>query len=228
MCEACNEPGSVGTCVTVAGKPRSKRTCSGTGACAEAICDGFTATSCGKFAHAFETKCAESSCKGALFTSSGYCDGRGTCAVPTTASCAPYACDPNGCLTSCSTAASCAEGFLCKDGKCVAPDGSATCVDDGLSSKSGTDGTTKPCAPYRCAPTGLCGGKCDTSLECAPGFSCDEAHTGVATGGGGDGGGCAMSDPAAPRSDGGSLLAVLAGLCVIGVARRPRSRGRSR
>ena len=219
-CESCNEAGSVGTCVTVAGKPRGTRTCGGSGTCAEAICDGFTPRSCGKFAHAFETKCAEPTCSGALFTTIGYCDGRGACAVPTTASCAPFACDPNGCLTTCTTKAGasvgCAEGFLCKDGKCVAPAAGAICADDGLSSRSATDGASKACVPFRCTAEGTCGIKCSSSLECAPGFSCDDSGACVgAGGGGGDSGGCAFVIATAAPDETYSMLGLLTTLLAL-------------
>jgi hypothetical protein len=191
VCESCNEPSTSGKCTTVAGKPRGARMCTGTG-CAEAQCDGVEATTCSAFAHGFETKCAEPTCAGALFTAGGYCDGKGTCATPMTASCAPYACDPIGCLTSCSSDASCAKGFACKDGRCVTPELVATCVQDGIASQA-SDGTIKDCAPYRCGAEGTCLQQCASSVDCGPGAVCDTAagtcSTPVAT----DEGGCSTS-----------------------------------
>ncbi len=171
-CEACDVAGSVGKCVTIAGKPHGARSCATGTTCAEATCDGFEPKSCQRFAHAFETTCAAAKCDGALFSAPGFCDGKGACAVPTTASCAPFACDPNGCLTSCTTDASCAKDFLCKDKKCVGPENGAVCVDDGLGSKA-VDGKIKDCAPYRCSKDGTCGQTCGSAAECAPGDSCD-------------------------------------------------------
>ncbi|MGZ3455016.1 MAG: hypothetical protein ACXVEF_35765, partial [Polyangiales bacterium] len=206
-CESCNEVGSVGTCVTVAGAPRGSRSCGGAAGCAEATCDGFEPKSCLKFAHAFETKCAEPKCDGALFTSSGYCDGKGSCSVSMTASCAPFKCDPSGCLTSCSSDASCAMGFLCKDGKCVAPEAKATCVDDGLSSQA-ADGTKKDCAPFRCGTEGTCLKACSSSVDCAPGKSCDTATGACLEPTSADSGGCAFSSTRQPMSFFAMLLAM--------------------
>jgi hypothetical protein len=220
-CEACNEPGSVGTCTTVAGTPRGARTCGGTG-CAEATCDGFEAKSCQKFTKAFETRCAEPVCMGALFTAPGYCDGVGGCAVPKTASCAPYACDVNGCRTSCASDASCAMGFLCKDGKCVAPELKASCDENGLGS-IGADGERKDCAPYRCGAEGTCLKTCASSLDCAPGSACD-VSSGACTAAASEdtGGGCSLARPSADRDGALGVLLVIAGASFLR-RRRPGS-----
>ncbi len=187
-CEACDVAGALGTCTTVGGKPHGARACAGGSTCAEATCDGFEPKSCQKFAHAFETKCSEAKCDGAIFSSPAFCDGRGACSTLKPSSCAPYACDAKGCLTACTPSAGCASGFTCKDGRCVGPDNAAACVSDGLSSKA-ADGTVQDCSPYRCGDKGTCFPRCDSATQCAPGFSCDPSGNCVPPSGN-DSGGC--------------------------------------
>lgn len=216
VCESCNEPGAVGICTTIAGKPRGARTCGGEAGCAEKACDGYEPRSCARYLRAFETSCAASKCEGAIYTAASYCDGRGGCGASSPVSCAPYACDPSGCLSSCVDDKACATGFACKDGHCVQSDLKATCVDDGLSSQSAA-GTRKSCAPYRCGAEGTCLTRCTSSLECQPGAACD-VGSGVCSvpSTGDDGGGCSFGSSGA---DSGWFL-VFAGL--LGTALRRR------
>ncbi len=220
-CEACDVPGSVGTCKTIAGKPHGARACATGTTCAEATCDGFEPKSCAKFAHAFETKCAEPKCDGAIFSSPSYCDGKGGCSAPTTASCAPFACDSNGCLTTCTSDASCAKSFTCKDHTCVAAENGAVCVNDGLGSK-GVDGAVKDCSPYRCDVKGTCAQSCDSAAQCAPGFACDPSGQCVAAASGSSGG-CVVGSVSTTTTE--TAAYALAFVAALGLARTRRRRG---
>ena len=113
-CQACDLPGSVGTCTTLttgqphhtidAPSPRSSP-CPGSGACV-GYCDGTSATTCS----ASTTLCAFAVCdKSNNYTlDQGASCSQGSCPAQTQKSCAPFACVSAACRTSCDTNADCA------------------------------------------------------------------------------------------------------------------------
>jgi len=94
QCQACDEPGSVGTCVTIMGQPHGSRP-----PCPADFCEEDIAYS-------------DSSCRGGL-----ECEADST-------PCTPYACDETTCHNGCLSTQQCAEGFICRvdDGNCVSTD----------------------------------------------------------------------------------------------------------
>lgn len=129
QCEACDNPGSVGTCSPTRGAPRGSRpACAGMGVCAGS-CDGSSRTSCAYPGSG--TECRAASCADGVATNRGTCDGMGLCTMPTTTMCRPYTCDGTQCRSSCTTASDCIEGFQCQMGRCV-PRGNlgAPCTSD--------------------------------------------------------------------------------------------------
>jgi MYXO-CTERM domain-containing protein len=180
QCQACNTPGSVGTCSAIKGNPVGGRpTCNGGGTPCAGSCDGVGAACTYP---SIGTDC------GTMCTDGKYvekkCDNKGACVAKDPVSCNNYACETTGCKNACTTKSDCATAdFDCKDGKCVPPP-TAVCADDGVHIQQGD--TTTDCTPRRCK-----GGKCvetcvDSASDCAPNYVC-----------GGDG----KCTPAAPTSE---------------------------
>ncbi|MBI2391626.1 MAG: hypothetical protein HYV09_18705 [Deltaproteobacteria bacterium] len=221
QCQACDVPGSVGKCSPVSGEPhgtRAKCDSGGGDVCKALACDGSKdVIKCVGFVAGPTTECRASSCSGSTFVPAGVC-GAGTCPAPEPKSCAPYACDAKGCLTTCAGNDQCAAGNVCKDAACVP---GATCSDDGLSSVS-KEGTTS-CSPYRCGGDGRCPTTCVGSDQCAPGFVCDTGGRCVAaptpTE---DGGGCIAGRGTSGGGAAALLLALLAAARRRGATHRPR------
>ncbi len=201
QCEACDVPGSLGTCSPVTGAPHaSRRACGGSGVCA-GTCDGMNRAAC-TFPND-QTMCGMPTCAMGTETPVATCDGRGVCVTPMTRACGRYACGPTACRTSCDTDVECAEGNFCREGMCIArqPNGGActvaaqcvsgNCVDGVCCNtacngqceacdNSGSVGTCSPSmgAPHgarpACAGMGACAGTCDgaSRTNCAyPGSS---------------------------------------------------------
>ena len=124
-CEACNVPGSEGTCSPVFGPPANtpfgptKRVCARAGLddpeCA-GQCDGRHRAAC--VPASVTATCGPETCNDGVATLRGTCDGYGRCTFVTQA-CAPYACAPNGCRVDCTAPHHCAAGADCVDGRCV-------------------------------------------------------------------------------------------------------------
>jgi hypothetical protein len=168
QCQACAEPGSVGTCIAVKGTPRLPRTgCAGAGGTCGGQCDGVNLAAC---AYPSAGKVCGGGCADAKIA---VCDSSGACLAP--AACAGnLACDAvtGGCKSACVVDPDCAVGFVCTSGKC-APKGVSTCSADGTQSIPGGDaGPPQTCAPYRCA-SGACAVLCTTTDDCAVGYQCD-------------------------------------------------------
>ena len=121
-CQACDLPGSVGTCCSVPAGQDPAKECTGQHAKCGGACDGK-----GACAYALiSTTCASASCKaGSLMRH--LCDGKGACGSKTE-TCGGYVCETGGqkCKTSCGGEPDCTTGFFCLQGKCVgqAADGS--------------------------------------------------------------------------------------------------------
>ena len=117
QCQACNEPNQAGTCVTVAGAPRSGRpACSGTGDC-QGTCDGTAANYC-SMPDTSKT-CAAGTCASGTATAASTCDGMGTCQAGMETSCGAYTCGTDTCKTTCTVVEDCAAGYDCAGDACV-------------------------------------------------------------------------------------------------------------
>jgi len=206
QCEACDATGSVGQCKAVTGGPHGSRpACNGSGTC-QGSCDGADPTKCAFPGSA--TSCATASCTGDVSQPAGSCDGTGSCTVPATKNCAPYACDSatGACKTTCAATADCSQGATCDSttGQCTTA--SATCQD--AYTVKLANGQTQSCSPYKCVG-GACQQQCATSGDCAPGYECQgtacvptsDAGTG---GGSGTGGASSGGSSSGGSSSGGA------------------------
>jgi len=173
QCEACDASGSVGKCTPISGDPHGIRaTCDAGGGdvCKAASCDGAKdTTKCVGFENGTTTRCKDATCSGTTFTAASTCDGLGGCKAPPSTACIPYVCEATGCRKSCESDAHCDSKFKCVKGECVE---GARCTPD-FSASIGKDGSTTPCAPYRCGSDGKCKQGCATADDCAPDYSCD-------------------------------------------------------
>lgn len=155
-CEACNESGTVGTCVVVSGKPRGARAgCPGSGACG-ATCDG-TSTSC-TYPGA-STLCVSPSCTAGTAIPATGCNGAGSCPAATPIVCGLYACGAVGCKTTCAVDSDCASTAFC-------------------------DTTTNSCVAKKssggaCSAASNCKPASDGFGHCESGVCCDRACDGV-------------------------------------------------
>jgi len=169
QCEACNVPGSVGTCVAVSGAPKGDRAaCAAAGATCGGVCDGAYRIACAYPDTA--TSCVPQSCIGGTKTVAVGCDGSGNCPAPQTIECTPATCNATGtdCASSCGNDTDCA-AFpakpYCDHGACAAkkPVGRACiassecgrgfCV-DGVCCDQACQGQCQACdiTPGTCAP----------------------------------------------------------------------------
>ena len=114
QCQACDEPGSVGTCTTIMGQPHGDRP-----PCPADFCEADIAYS-------------DASCRGGL-----------TCEADSTA-CSPYGCDETTCHDTCLSTQQCAEGFSClvDSGTCVSTD--AQCEGSTLTFPDATTQSCEP------------------------------------------------------------------------------------
>ena len=117
LCQACNLPGSLGSCTPVsAGQDPADEcpqdpvstcgrdgTCNGQGACAR---------------YRETTECAPGGCTGDQEHAASTCNGAGVCVPGKTVSCAPHVCMNNSCASSCAKQTDCQAGFFCDGNVC--------------------------------------------------------------------------------------------------------------
>ena len=221
QCEACNLPGSPGTCQRVIGAPGSgKPSCNATDTaiCARTQCDGVVADHCAGIVNGPTVECLPAGCSSDHGTalSASRCDGHGACAGPTKSSCAPFVCVAGVCQLSCASATDCVAGFACdgKSGKCTP---AATCSSDGASMVVG--GVTTPCSPYVCSG-GACKDRCGGDSDCVTGFQCNGGVCVVPTTA--SSGGCSTSGDrtGSETSSAGVLVALIAAAAIAQRARK--------
>ncbi|HZH04211.1 MAG TPA: hypothetical protein VEY30_10520, partial [Myxococcaceae bacterium] len=154
QCQACDLPGSIGTCSNVPnGAPHGNRpACTGspTGDCAGS-CDGSDATAC-TYPDA-NISCRSASCSSGTATVPAVCDGAGSCPALQTQTCAPFICGASACAGDCTLDSDCAAGARCSAGVCVTTftNGAACTADAQCASSHCTDGV--------CCDT-ACSGQC--------------------------------------------------------------------
>jgi hypothetical protein len=156
QCEACDVPGSLGTCRAVTGASHGARVAcaAGTGAtCNAQRCDGSDRSACHFTTSA--TTCSANACAGGVETHASSCDGAGACAdVPR--SCGAFVCGATACKTTCATKSDCLAGYSCVGGACTPS------LDLG-----------KPCSdPAACGDLFCVDGVCCGASACATGESC--------------------------------------------------------
>ena len=180
-CMTCNGT-SPGTCAPeVTGTdPDGDCAADGTNPCGlDGSCDG--AGGCRKARAG--TACGAAACTSGAFTGASFCDGGGTCIVPTPRTCAPYGCnlEGNDCATICASSADCAAPATCGSStNTVNPPGSCGAIP--LGNHCATDAQ---CAMGACIDGVCCSATsaCGTCQSCAvPGHegACSPILAGVA------------------------------------------------
>jgi LmbE family N-acetylglucosaminyl deacetylase len=165
QCQACDVPGRLGTCTTIAGAPHGTRTaCAGDGSVCDGTCDGSDPSACAY--PPASTLCRAASCTGGVASLAATCDGAGACPAVQSQACDPYLCGENACLTSCGSDADCVSADYCAGGTCTprkATGAACTAVDQCASGN---------CVDGRCCNS-TCAGQCQ---------ACDVAgHLGACT-----------------------------------------------
>jgi MYXO-CTERM domain-containing protein len=214
-CEACDATGSIGTCTAVTGAPHGSRGSCADGAtdtCKIKSCNGVERKTC-SFAGT-DVVCSPGTCTSGTELGVAHCDGTGACGTPVSKPCLPYKCGPDACLSTCSTATDCADGYDCRMGTCQPK--AAQCTPDSASVID-VNGVESPCAPFLCK-AGKCVEVCGSSDDCAPGNVCDTGR-------------CVSSaSPAQQNSSGGcsvggedgATMPLLLALVGLGLLRRRR------
>jgi hypothetical protein len=117
VCQACDNPGSEGLCLSVVEGQDPDNECDeqpATSCGRDGMCDGHGA--CRRYPAG--TACSAGSCRGDVETAAGTCDGAGACRPGTTRSCAPAVCIDDTCGTACTLTSDCQEGFFCDGSTC--------------------------------------------------------------------------------------------------------------
>jgi hypothetical protein len=240
QCEACGEPGSVGSCTTVSGSPRTGHTpCTGNGACV-GVCNGGNPTACAYPGNAMSCGPA-ASCTGDVSQPAGACDGTGSCATPASRNCTPYTCDSASgqCKQTCTSSADCAQGAVCDTGTSKCATATATCSDPFTA--MAPDGTLTSCEPYRCK-NGACATSCMVDADCAGTDTCVKGACVAASSASGSSGsnGAGGSGAGMPGAKGGcgcrtattdgaaSELALSLAACLLVATRRRSSLAKAR
>ena len=171
QCEACDAKGSEGACTAISGAPhRSRARCStdATNVCKSASCDGSERRSCAGLSGS-DVVCQQPRCDAGTLTPKALCDGKGSCAAATSATCSGFTCaDASACRTTCKDDGDCVEGFHCDGGKCAST--TDTCSADGTQALP-AGGAPIACAPFVCRAGG-CLHSCATSDDCEGGSQC--------------------------------------------------------
>ncbi|MBX3184341.1 MAG: hypothetical protein KF915_17060 [Polyangiaceae bacterium] len=191
QCEACANPGSVGTCSAVTGAPVGGRpACSDDGSVCGGSCNGVQRTACAYPNVA--TECRAAACAAGEATFAATCNGAGACPAEETLTCPTGTCAGDLCDGDCqvdgqcsagaefcaagvctplrSNGAQCSRDSMCVSGRCV--DG--TCCNracGGQCEACNVAGSEGICSPVSGAPRGArppcaddgtsCGGSCD-------------------------------------------------------------------
>lgn len=148
-----------GYCGTQVGKPLAPRpACAGgSGVCA-GTCDGINAQAC---SYPANNSCGLDACVGTDAVEKK-CDGAGACSDLTT-SCAPFTCQGNSCMTTCTGNSDCLPNARCEQAQCVLRT-QPVCE---LGRSVAVDGAATSCAPFVCdEATGSCLGACSTDDDC--------------------------------------------------------------
>ena len=161
QCEACDVPGSAGTCSAVVGAPHGGRSaCASDGSACGGSCDGSSRAACAYPVDS--TVCRAGSCTAGVATLEARCAGTGGCPPLQTQACGAFTCGPSACLGTCSVDGECAGGAWCSGGVCTQKgDPGAAC------------GASNQCATGFCADGVCCDKACRGQCEACdvPGFA---------------------------------------------------------
>ena len=161
LCQACNNPGSEGTCSPVAANTDPANECGDSGATScgnNGFCDG--AGACARYPAG--TTCSAARCDRPLANSTpaSQCDGAGTCVPRSVVACGVYTCNntTGACNTRCTINGDCQPSFACDvpTGVCLREQGEF-CT------------TNADCVTGFCADNVCCNTQCDGSCE-----ACDQ------------------------------------------------------
>lgn len=152
-CEACNLPGSAGTCsnVPAGGMPAGSHASCGPDAQSTCMRDGTCDGNGG--CHLWsDVVCMPGSCDPGTnkATAPSKCDGMGTCVASNAVACDPYLClpDNSACYTTCTAAVGCKPPNPCMSGSCGPKANGSPCSANG------------DCISNKCSPDGVC---CDVA-----------------------------------------------------------------
>ncbi len=168
QCEACDVPGSLGTCVPVTGDPHPggapgvvRPACTSDGTLCAGTCNGTSISVCTYPPSG--SVCAAAACNPGTNTAveNSLCNGAGTCITPAPSDCSPFVCNGDVCHGNCSLDSHCEENLQCNGGTCVPlfADGDACTQNAQCNSGNCVDGVC-------CAST--CPGQCEACN--VPGF----------------------------------------------------------
>ncbi len=167
QCQACNEPGKIGTCTRVTGTPRGTRPpCKSVVATCGGTCDGLSDTKCAYPGE--EKKCSAAKCSDDLVTATPaeLCDGEGACTSAQGINCGASGsyCSSGACTSKLPAGGSCTDKVQCVSGNCS----NKTCCAAGLTwcGDACVDLQTSN------AHCGACGRTCG-SQQCMAGLCCD-------------------------------------------------------
>ena len=155
-CRSCAITGTMGQCTAVASGPDPAGSCMDKGASSCGTDGKCQAGACEKYQQG--TACQNATCptSGTTFTPGGTCDGAGTCGIPASSSCFPFACGTSACKATCANDNDCAMPASCISGSCGLKPNGAVC-------SSGTECKSAICAQGVCCGT-ACTGTC---MSCA-------------------------------------------------------------
>jgi hypothetical protein len=232
QCEACNLPGTEGTCAAREGSPVGERPpCSvlADSACGRASCDGNVRASCARLPRE-DSACGVSRCEQGSFVPEPRCDGHGACVPSPPSSCSQYVCTVAGCLSSCATDDECIKGAHCerreRDGDAVSK-GRGICVglarcDEATNVAVAPDGTRTSCGLGRCAGEGTCLTRCLSVRDCIEGAVCSEAGSCFAPSRISSSAGCIAVGPSRTPGEDGSVIFGFVAFAAVAIALRVR------
>lgn len=157
QCEACDAPGSEGTCVLITGTPRGDR-----------------------------PACPADRCDEGVEAVGSVCAGEATCAPPVETACAPYACGEAGCRTSCALPEHCLAGYVCDYERGLCLGDAPICEGDVLHHPDGSTTRCAPyrcTAAGACLASCTFSGDCAGGHICSSSGACVEAPNLVTDGG---------------------------------------------
>ncbi len=163
-CEACDVPGSLGSCLAVSGAPHGARpACETDGTLCGGHCDGTNRGACAYPA----VECRAASCSTGLATLSARCSA-GHCGVEQKQLCGAYVCGPTACMGDCTSDSDCSVVRWCSAGVCeVKRQNGQSC------------GGSNQCASGFCADgvccNVACGGQCEACDVAGSVGSCSPA-----------------------------------------------------
>ncbi len=243
-CQACDLPGTTGTCSPVPDgmDPHGECSDSGAGCDDDGYCDGQSA--CRKYAKKSDGSCDIGGCSADADCQSGHCidgiccDGAcdGQCeschnqltgAVEGRCAAVKYGTDPGGDCKNASGADQCKGPLVCSaDRTCICSDSLPGCVGNTL--VDGATGQETKCDPYICdSAAHQCRVQCSSSDDCVAGSICDVQQgdgvcTVVGAQGAADDGGCGCRVTGRSKPAGGALAWL--SIAAFALARRKRRR----